>query len=198
MRFKSRSVTRGARLANQSARRERDRVPLSKYRVSEVMQRDVALADPAGPIRQVFTDIATAKHGCFVVVDERQRPIGIVTEGDVIRMVLSEQVPGGQHLLAITSSIEAIVKHFESMKRARGEIVADCMTSPVVTIDEQDTLQRVAEIFAENRFHLLPVVHDGGLVGIVRRVDLLGPILQVHDEARRVREAVAANEDQRS
>ena len=78
---------------------------LSKYRVAEVMQGDVALADPAGPIRQVFTDIATAKHRCLVVVDPQRHPIGIVTEGDVIRMVLSEQVPGGQHLLAITSSL---------------------------------------------------------------------------------------------
>ena len=169
---------------------------LSKYRVAEVMQGDVALADPAGPIRQVFTDIATAKHRCLVVVDPQRHPIGIVTEGDVIRMVLSEQVPGGQHLLAITSSLEAIVKHFETVKRARGEIVADCMTSPVVTVEEQETLQRVAEIFAENHFHLLPVVRDGGIVGVIRRVDLLGPIMQVHDEAQQARETVEANEGQ--
>ena len=87
---------------------------------------------------------------------------------------------------------------FETVKRARGETVADCMTSPVVTVEEQETLQRVAEIFAENHFHLLPVVRDGGLVGVIRRVDLLGPIMQVHDEAQEARETVGANEDQRS
>jgi CBS domain-containing protein len=168
--------------------RERSRVPLSKYRVIEVMQRDVASVDPAGPMRRVFSDIATAEHGCFVVVDEQHHPIGIVTDGDVIRMVLGEQVPGGHYLRAITSSIEAILRHLESARRARGEGVADCMTSPVVTVDEQDTLQRVAEIFAENHFHSLPVVRGGRLVGLVRRVDLLGPIMQVHDEARRTRE----------
>ena len=173
--------------------RERSRVPLSKYRVIEVMQRDVTSADPAGPLREVFSDIATAEHGCFVVVDEQHHPIGIVTDGDVIRMVLGEQVPGGHYLSVITRSIEAILRHVESERRARGDVVADCMTSPVVTVDEQDTLQRVAEIFAEKHFHALPVVRGGRLVGLVRRVDLLGPIMQVHDEARREREVIGSN-----
>ena len=173
-------------------------MPLSKYRVINVMQQGVALADPDGPIRQVFADMATAEHGCFVVVDRQQHPVGIITEGDVIRMVLSEQIPGGHHLSAITSSIEAIVTHFESVKRARGDVVADCMTSPVVTIDEEDTLQRVAEIFAENHIHVLPVVRGGRLVGIVRRIDLLGPIMQVHDEALRARAESTSSEGQQS
>jgi len=159
-------------------------VPLTKYRVIEVMQRDVASADPAGPLRQVFADIATVEHGCLVVVDERHHPIGIITDGDVIRMVLGEQVPGGHYLSAITGSIEAILLHLDGARRAAGDSVADCMTSPVVTVDEQDTLQRVAEIFAENHFHSLPVVRDGRLVGLVRHVDLLGPMMQVHDEPR--------------
>lgn len=172
-------------------------MPLSKYRVVEVMQRDVASADPAGSMHQVFSDIAIAKHGCFVVVDGQHHPIGILTDGDVLRMVLAEQVPGGHYLRAITSSIEAILGHLERARSARGDSLADCMTSPVVTVDEQDTLQRVAEVFAENHFRSLPVVRSGTLVGLVRRVDLLGPIMQVHDEARRAREVIGPDEDER-
>lgn len=173
-------------------------MPLRKFGVAEVMQRDVATADPAGPIRQVFSDIASSEHGCFVVVDQQHRPVGIVTEGDVIRMVLSAEVPGGHHLSAILSSVESIASRLESVKRAHGDVIADCMTSPVVTVDEQDTLQRVAEIFTENDFHLVPVVRGGRLVGLVRRVDLLGPIMRVYDEARPAHEATASNDGQRS
>ena len=152
------------------------------------MQRDVASADPAGSMHQVFSGIATAGHGCFVVVDEQHHPIGIITDGDVIHMVLGEQVPGGHHLRAIMSSIEAILRDLEDARRAHGDSIADCMTSPVVTVEEHDTLQHVAEIFAENHFQSLPVVRGGRLVGLIRRVDLLAPIMQVHDEARRTRE----------
>ncbi len=173
-------------------------MPLSKYRVIDVMQRDVASADPAGSVDQLIVEIAEAEHGCFVVVDHQHHPVGIVTQGDVVRMVLSEQVPGGHHLRAITTSIDAVLQHLELVKRASGEIVARCMTSPVVTVDEQESLQRVAEIFAEQPFHSLPVVRGGRLVGLVRRVDLLGPIVQVHDEARRARAVSGPNEGQRS
>ncbi len=48
--------------------------------VIEVMRRDVATADPADPMRRVFSDIAAAGHGCFVV-DEQHYPIGVVMEG---------------------------------------------------------------------------------------------------------------------
>lgn len=173
--------------------RERGRVPLSKYRVIEVMQRDVESADPAGSMRQVFSEMATADHGCLVVVDEQHHPIGILTDGDVIRMVLGEQVPGGHYLRAITSSIEAVVRHFDDAKRARGDSVADCMTSPVVTVDEQETLQRVAEIFSEDHFQSLPVVRGGRLVGLLRRIDLLGPLVRVHDEERQAREVTGSD-----
>ena len=177
--------------------RERSRVPLSKYRVIEVMRRDVASADPARSMHQVFSEIATAEHGCFVVVDGQHHPIGILTDGDVLRMVFAEQVPAGHYLRGITSSIEAILQHLERARRARADSLADCMTSPVVTVDEQDTLQRVTEIFAENHFHSLPVVRSGTLVGLVRRVDLLAPIMQVHDEARRERAVIGPDEGER-
>ena len=171
-------------------------MPLSKYKVVDVMQRSVATIDPATPVRQMFVEIATADHGCFVVVDDQAQPIGIVTDGDVVRMVLSEQVPGGHHLREITSSIEAALGHLELQRRASEDVVADSMTSPVVTIDETETLQRVAEIFADEPYHSLPVVRDGKLVGLVRRVDLLEPIMQVPDEARRAREQREVTEDQ--
>jgi CBS domain-containing protein len=148
------------------------------------MRRDVDHADPADSIRQLLGDFVTAKHGCVVVVDEQHHPIGIVSDGDLIRMVLGEQVPGGHHLRTVTRSIEAVLQHIDDARRAHGDAVADCMTSPVEIVDEQDTLQHVAEIFAESHLDSLPVVSDGRLVGLVRRVDLLGPILQVHDEAR--------------
>ncbi|MDP6606340.1 MAG: CBS domain-containing protein [Dehalococcoidia bacterium] len=173
-------------------------MPLSKYKVIDVVQQDVSSADPADPARQLFSDIATAQHGCIVVVDGEYLPVGIVTRGDVVRMVLSEQVPGGLHRRAITTSIEATLEHLKMVRRASGEVVAHCMTTPVVTVDEQETLQRVAEIFAENHFDSLPVVRGGRLVGLVRRVDLLGPIMEAHDEAQRARGLVGADGSQQS
>lgn len=165
-------------------------MPLSKYRVVEVMHRDVASVHATDAIQHLLSSIAAVAYGCFVVVDEQHHPLGILTDSDVIRLVLAEQVSGSR-LRSITSSVEAILRHLDDLRRTGEDTVADWMTSPVETIDEQDTLQRVAEIFAENRLHSLPVVRGGKLVGLVRPIDLVEPILHVHNEARR--DATVAN-----
>lgn len=165
--------------------RKRFALPLSTYQVAGVMQRNVATIEPDGEIQQVFREIAGTASGCFVVVDEERRPLGIVTDGDVISTVLGEQVPGGSYLRAITSSIEGLIEHLDAVRRASGDRCSDWMTSPVVTVEEDDTLQRAAELFAEHHFRRLPVVREGRLVGLVRRIDLLGPMIKVHDEAQR-------------
>lgn len=159
-------------------------MPLSTYRVADVMHQQVATIEPGAGIQQLFREIAGVEAGCFVIVDEERRPLGIVTDGDVIRTVLGEQVPGGSYLRAITSSIEGVLEYLDAVRRSSGDHASDWMTSPVVTVEESDTLQRAAELFAEHHFRRLPVVRDGRLVGLVRRIDLLGPMIKVHDEAQ--------------
>ena len=158
---------------------------LARYTVAEVMHSDVAAVGSERPMEELITDIADVQYGCFVAVDEDQAPVGIITEGDIIRLALAEQIPGGTYLREILSSVDAGVRH----ARAHADTVADFMTTPVTTVPFDDRLQRVAETFAESDFHRLPVVQDGALVGLVRRIDLMGPILQVHEEIQQQRRA---------
>ena len=161
---------------------------LARYTVAEVMHSDVAAVGSERPMEELITDIADVQYGCFVAVDEDQAPVGIITEGDIIRLALAEQIPGGTYLREILSSVDAGVRH----ARAHADTVADFMTTPVTTVPFDDRLQRVAETFAESDFHRLPVVQDGALVGLVRRIDLMGPILQVHEEIQQQRRAEGA------
>lgn len=50
---------------------------------------------------------------------------------------------------------------------------SDIMTAGVAKVDSTDTVGTVAALFALNRFHALPVVDDGRLVGIVTTIDLI-------------------------
>lgn len=49
----------------------------------------------------------------------------------------------------------------------------DVMTSPVITVAPETTVQEVAALLCERRIGALPVVQDGRLVGIVRETDLV-------------------------
>ncbi|MCH8533915.1 MAG: CBS domain-containing protein [Flavobacteriaceae bacterium] len=47
------------------------------------------------------------------------------------------------------------------------------MTSNVKTVDAEDNIKDVAEIFTSAEFHALPVVEDNKLVGIVTTTDII-------------------------
>jgi acetoin utilization protein AcuB len=52
------------------------------------------------------------------------------------------------------------------------------MTKKVITVGPEDTLERAADLLAENRIHRLPVVRDGRLVGIVSDSDIRNAALR--------------------
>lgn len=52
------------------------------------------------------------------------------------------------------------------------EPISTIMTSNLITIGQDDTLETVSEIFRQRRIHHLPVVDNGQLIGLVTTFDL--------------------------
>ena len=51
--------------------------------------------------------------------------------------------------------------------------VSDIMTRSVITVNPDDKLPKIRELFVKNNFHHLPVVENGTLIGIISREDFL-------------------------
>ena len=61
----------------------------------------------------------------------------------------------------------------ERTGRAFEDSVADVMAGEVITVGPQDPTPDAAVLMATGKVSALPVVHDGGLVGILTLTDLL-------------------------
>ncbi len=155
---------------------------LKRYPVAESMHKDVETVAPDATLYDAVRAVAASRYSCLVVVDAARHPIGMLTSGDLFRLVFSEQVPGGSHLRHILASPEAMIEHVRSVHAAAGDRVDACMTSPVVTLDDTATLDDAAELLDAHDMHQLPIVHGGRLVGLIRRVDLLEPLVRAHIE----------------
>jgi CBS-domain-containing membrane protein len=104
------------------------------------------------------------------VLDKNGQLVGIVTEGDLLhraetgterrRTPLSDWFSANSRLAA-----EYIKSHARR--------VEDIMTREVVSVGEMATLGEIAELMETKRINRVPVVHDGKIVGIVSRADLL-------------------------
>jgi acetoin utilization protein AcuB len=51
--------------------------------------------------------------------------------------------------------------------------VEDVMNKKIAVVEAEDKIGTAAELFLDNRFHALPVVENGNLVGIVTSFDVL-------------------------
>jgi CBS domain-containing protein len=77
---------------------------------------------------------------------------------------------GVEHLLVLEKgSLAGIVCGDDLRAASRDALVGECMSSPVLCIAPETTLQEAIEIMAENNVGCLPVVTGDYLVGIISR-----------------------------
>lgn len=100
-----------------------------------------------------------SRNGCVVIVDAFGKVEGMVTRTDVIRFLSRKKRSG----FLITG-----IPGFRASIREDASVSGDIMSSPVTTIPESATLDEVATILAQGRFHHVPVVDQhGGLRGLI-------------------------------
>ena len=61
----------------------------------------------------------------------------------------------------------------EQIRKMVGYRVADIMTSEVVTVDVEETVEEIATIMTRKQVNRVPVTQNGKLVGIVTRRDII-------------------------
>ncbi|GGN48525.1 hypothetical protein GCM10011579_001250 [Streptomyces albiflavescens] len=122
-----------------------------------------------------FTEIAKllAEHDITAVpvVDDTDRPVGVVSEADLLRREASRLDPAG-----LLPSL-----HPRSAERTKAEATtADgLMTSPAVVAHPEWTVVEAAQAMERSGVKRLPVVDESGrLIGVVSRADLLRVFLR--------------------
>ena len=119
-------------------------------RVKKIMLTDVPTLKKEAKIGEAAKLLAASEYGCVVLV-ENKSPIGIVTELDFIRDVVSK----GQSLKDPVSKI---------------------MTSPVNSMTPNMKLDEALKIIDTKRFRKYPVVENNELVGLVTKKDVVNAI----------------------
>lgn len=129
------------------------------------VREDCSLADAARLMLE-------RKIGCLPVVNEKGELSGIVTDSDFVAKEkgLPFSLSRFPRLLGEWLPKAGAERIYQS---AAGTPVRDIMSSTVITLSEEDTIETVLESMLQTGFHRLPVVKDRKPVGIVARHDLL-------------------------
>ncbi|MCX7631419.1 MAG: CBS domain-containing protein [Geminicoccaceae bacterium] len=139
--------------------------------VRDVMTTKVITVRPETPVTEIARLLVEHRISGVPVVDEENRVIGIVSEGDLLRRL--EDTDDGRRRSWWLELLASPERRAEDYIRAHGATARDIMTEEVVVIDQEATLGEAARLLEEKHIKRLPVVREGKLVGLVSRADLL-------------------------
>jgi CBS domain-containing protein len=147
--------------------------------VADIMDREPVAVSPDDEVRTVIEVMQTHDLPGVPVVDEVRKVVGIITESD---LVISDE-ESDFHLPHYVNIMGGIVflestKHFEERaKKAFADRASDMMTGDPVTVGPDEPAEHAARLISERHHNRLPVVdHEGRLVGVVTRVDVLAAL----------------------
>src|SRR5262249_37613357 len=122
--------------------------------VADVMERPLTMVDLNDHVAAAAYLMRHAGATALVVVDgETNRPIGIITEADIV------------HTVADGKDVNEVRIH-------------DVMTTAPTVVTTTTGIRDAAETMLEGHFRHLPVVNDSGLAGIVDVRDICRALLE--------------------
>jgi CBS domain-containing protein len=96
------------------------------------------------------------RTGAVIVMDEKGRPAGIITERDVLKKVAARN------------------------KRPDEVTAQSIMSSPLITVRAIDSVDTAAAVMSKNRIKRLPVIEeDGSVAGILSATDIAKKLAKI-------------------
>jgi len=120
---------------------------LGNFYAKDIMKTDLQVVYPDDEIKTVIEKLAEYKISGLPVIDENENLVGVISEKDVINVLLSGNVNNTK--------------------------VKEIMTKKVVSCDLMAPLEQVSMIIAHNNFRRVPITDKGKLVGLISRSDII-------------------------
>ncbi|MDB5369156.1 MAG: hypothetical protein JWP20_714 [Roseomonas sp.] len=146
---------------------------ITLLRAGALMTTAVVTVPASMPVASVAGLLADRGISSVPVTDADGRPLGIVTEADLLRRLAgAEDAPAGW-LRRLIDRPDAQAQHYA---RTHGLVARDVMTAPVISVGPEASAEHCAALMERHGIKRLPVLRDGVLVGVVSRADLLRAI----------------------
>ena len=146
-------------------------------KVEEVMVRDVISVNRNSSIEEIVEVLTKNKLSGIPVLSDGGYLVGMVTEGDLLRLETTPRLPEFINLLGAVIYYHGVDTYNEDFKKILAQKAADIMTEDVITVKEGTDIAEVAHLMLDNNIKQVPVVDGSKIVGMVGRADIIKLLL---------------------
>ncbi len=118
--------------------------------IKKIMRTDMLVLKKDGKILDAITLLANKPHGVVIVI-EAGKPIGIISESDIIKAYMDKRVN-------LRSSVTNI------------------MSSPITALNSNTKLELASKIIDTKHYGSYPIVENDKLIGLIRENDVVHEI----------------------
>ncbi|MCA1743661.1 MAG: CBS domain-containing protein [Desulfonatronovibrio sp.] len=144
----------------------------------DIMSTDPIVVSPDTEIPEAAELLLERNINGIPVVNEKKELVGIICQSDLVAMQRKIPLPSLFTLLDSLLPLSSSSKMEKEIKKIAAAKVEDAMTPNPESVSRDTTLEDLAEIMVNKKFHTLPVVENGKLVGVVGKADVLKTLMK--------------------
>lgn len=142
-------------------------------KAKDIMTRNVISVTPETGVEELARLFIEKGISSMPVVQDNGQLYGIVTETDLV----SQDRP--LHIPTVISIFDWVI-YLQSQKDFREEVekitaqkVSEICSTDVVSCTPETSVAEIAQLMTDNKAHLIPVIEQDKVVGVVARLDII-------------------------
>ena len=144
-------------------------------KVKDIMDTSPDIIRTSDTFEHLIKILNEVKYHVVFVIDGEDKLVGIVTEGDIIKVLIPKYITVDESLISVMD-----VNYFErKCRESKNLTINEIMSKVTFMVGEEDPIIKAAALMVVNKIQSLPVVRDKKVVGIVPRSILLKHITKV-------------------
>ena len=139
----------------------------------DIMTSDPVVVTPDWDIGKATTIMIEKGFNGLPVIDDAGRLVGIICQSDIIAQQKKLPLPSFFTFLDGMINLSSMKSLEKEAQKIAATTVVDAMTPDPVSVSPDTGIETIAALMVDNKFHTLPVIKDGKLVGVVGKEDVL-------------------------
>ncbi|MBU0600509.1 CBS domain-containing protein [bacterium] len=141
----------------------------------DIMTKEVITVRIETPVKEVALVLTKNRISGVPVINRDNEMVGIITEADLIALDKNIHFPTAITILGGVIYLNS--KSFDQdLKKVIATKAEDLMTKKVIFVSKETSLSEIATIMSEKRIHLLPVIENKKIIGIISKADIVKTI----------------------
>ncbi len=146
-------------------------------KVKDIMTTELITVFPEMEVVQAAKLLLEKRINGIPVVDETGKLVGLLCQSDLIAQQKRLPIPSFFTFMDGVFSISSTKQMEKQVQKIAAITVAQAMTPDPVSVEPDMGIEVVAGLMVDSGLHTIPVVHEGRLVGIVGKEDILKTLI---------------------